>query len=376
MRIRGFGNAVSTCAAAALLSGCGGAPLTSAQPAALQIERRESTQCPCLYVADPIYKGSTNKPRITVYAQGASGDVKPIQEIIGSNTGLSYPIAVAVDKSGEIYAVNYTGEVSGSGHLGSITIYAPGATGNVSPIATIAGQRTALSGPQGIAIDPVNGEIYVSNQPIGSDPAIGSLEEGSILIYPPGAKGNIAPLAKIHGSNTELGAPFGLTFDGAGNLYVASVVSGSETDSVAVFAAGSSGNVAPTRFIQCSRTELAEPIQVALDSSLNMYVVNHVGENHVGESVTVYAAGANGNVAPIRRITGDRTKLNYPFGVAVAGDGDVYVANTFTLKFQEAPKNRGSVTVYAAGADGNKAPIKTIEGPQTGLAGPNEIVIH
>jgi len=76
------------------------------------------------------------------------------------------------------------------------------------------------------------------------------------------------------------------------------------------------------------------------------------------------------------RITGDRTKLNYPFGVAVAGDGDVYVANTFTLKFQEAPKNRGSVTLYAAGADGNAAPIRTIEGPQTGLAGPNEIVIH
>jgi hypothetical protein len=357
--------------AAALLAGCAGAPLMSAQSAP-QAQQRASSQCPCLYVADPIYNGSTNKPRIIVYAQGASGDVKPMQEITGSNTGLSYPIAVAVDKSGDIYAVNYMGEVSGSGHLGSITVYAPGATGNVSPTATIGGQRTGLFGPQGIAIDPVNGDIYVANEPTGSDPAIGSSEEGTILIYSPGSKGNVSPLGKIHGSATELGDPFGLTFDSAGNLYVASVVSGSETDSVAVFAAGSSGNVAPTRFIQGDQTELEEPTQVALDSSLNTYVVNHAGK-----SVTVYAAGANGNVAPIRRITGDRTKLNYPFGAAVDSDGNVYVTNTFTLKFmQEASKNKGSVTVYAAGANGNRAPLRKIQGPNTGLAGPNEIEIH
>jgi hypothetical protein len=335
------------------------------------MEQREHSQCPCLYVADPTYEGSTSNPRITVYPKQASGNVRPIEEIIGSNTGLSYPIAVAVDKSGDIYVVNYTGEVSGSGHLGSITVYAPGATGNVSPTATIAGSRTALSGPQGIAIDPVNGEIYVSNEPTGSDPAIGSSEEGSISIYARGSNGNVAPLARIHGSATELGDPFGLTFDDAGNLYVASVVSGSESDSVAVFAAGSNGNVAPTRIIQGNLTELSEPTQVALDSSLNMYVVNHAGKG-----VTVYAAGANGNVAPVRMITGDRTELSYPFGVAVAGDGDVYVANTFTLKFQEAPKNSGSITVYAAGANGNRAPIRKIQGRNTGLADPNEIVIR
>jgi hypothetical protein len=357
-------------AASVTLGGCGGAALTSAQSAP-QVERRESAQCPCLYVANPLYEGSTGKPRITVYGQAASGDVTPLQEIIGSKTGLSYPIAVAVDQNDDIYVVNSTGEASGSGHLGSITVYGPGATGNVSPTATIVGSRVALFGPQGIAIDPLNGEIYVSNKPTGSDPATGSSEQGSISIYPAGAKGNVAPLGRIRGPATELGNPYGLAFDSAGNLYVASVVSGSETDSVAVFAAGSGGNVAPTRIIQGNRTELAEPVQVALDSSLNMYVVNHAGK-----SVTVYAAGANGNVAPIRTITGDRTRLNYPFGVAVAADGEVYVANTFTQKFQEAPKNKGSVTVYAAGANGNKAPIRKIQGRDTGLATPNEIVIH
>jgi hypothetical protein len=364
--MRWFTAAFGTSFAAALLTGCVPAPLTSAQSAPQQAQHRASSQCPCLYVADPIYKGSTNKPRITVYPQQASGDVTPVQEITGSNTGLSYPIGVAVDQNDDVYAVNYTG--GGTNHLGSVTVYAAGATGNVSPTATIAGSKTDLYGPQGIAIDPVNGDIYVSAEPTGSDPATVSSEEGRISIYAPGSNGNVTPLGVIHGSATQLGNPFGLTLDSAGNIYVASRASGSENDSVAVFAAGSTGDVAPIRIIQGDRTELAEPSQVALDSSLNMYVVNHGGE-----SVTVYAAGANGNVAPIRRITGDRTKLNHPFGVAVDSDGGVYVANEFK---QEAGKNSGSVTVYANGSSGNKAPIRKIEGRHTDLAGPNEIVIH
>ena len=78
-------------------------------------------------------------------------------------------------------------------------------------------------------------------------------------------------------------------------------------------------------------------------------------------------------LAPIRTIVGERTKLNYPFGVTVEGDGDVYVANLF---MQEAPKNRGSVTVYGRRANGNRAPIRKIKGRETGLGGPNEITIH
>jgi hypothetical protein len=269
--MRWFTAAFGAPIAAALVTGCVGAPLTSAL-SAQQVQHRASSQCPCLYVADPIYKGYTNRPRITVYPQQASGNVAPIQEIIGSNTGLSYPIGVAVDQSDDVYAVNYTG--GGTAHLGSITVYAAGATGNVSPTATIAGSKTALYGPQGIAIDPVNGEIYVSNEPTGSDPATVSSEEGSISIYARGSKGNVSPVGIIHASATQLGNPYGLTLDGAGNIYVASDVSGSENDSVAVYAAGSTGNVAPTRIIQGNLTELDLPSQVALDASLNMYVVN------------------------------------------------------------------------------------------------------
>ena len=47
-------------------------------------------------------------------------------------------------------------------------------------------------------------------------------------------------------------------------------------------------------------------------------------------SVTVYAALANGNVAPIRTIAGRSTQLSYPTGIAVDGSGHIYVANPGT----------------------------------------------
>ena len=259
---------------AALLAACAGTPLNWPQspPQAL---RRASSQCPCLYVASPIYKGYTDKPRITVYAQGASGDVPPIQEIIGSNTGLEYPIAVAVDQTKNIYVADDT---AGTNHYGAITVYAAGATGNVAPTATITGSNTGLYAPQGIAINPVNGDIYVSNS------ARSASYGGSITIYEAGSNGNASPLGAIQGSATQLGNPYGLALDGSGNIYVAIA----ESNAVAVYAAGSTGNVVPTQTIQGNLTQLDLPSQVALDSSLNMlYVVNHGGQ-----SVTVYAAGA------------------------------------------------------------------------------------
>ena len=45
---------------------------------------------------------------------------------------------------------------------GTVTEYAPGATGNVAPVARIAGSTTKLSGPHGIVIDP-QGNVRVTN---------------------------------------------------------------------------------------------------------------------------------------------------------------------------------------------------------------------
>src|SRR5882762_87736 len=76
-----------------------------------------------LYVANEVFGSS-----ITVYAPGASGNATPVATIAGGNTGLSFPFGVALDGAGNIYVTNSASSVGGST---SITVYAAGASGNV-----------------------------------------------------------------------------------------------------------------------------------------------------------------------------------------------------------------------------------------------------
>ncbi|HEV3092291.1 MAG TPA: hypothetical protein VGX91_12700, partial [Candidatus Cybelea sp.] len=90
-----------------------------------------------------------------------------------------------------------------------------------------------------------------------------------------------------------------------------------------------------------------------LDSSANIYVANYRDS-----TVTVYAAGTTGNVAPIRTLGGAKTELNVPVGVAVDSRARIYVSNYDAL------------TVYAAGASGDAEPIRTLSGAKTELSPP------
>jgi sugar lactone lactonase YvrE len=298
-----------------------------------------TSPCPCLYAAN------SQSNSVTVYASGATGNAKPIQDISGSKTGLGAPFDVAVDGSRSTYVTNAQDDEKDTD---VITVYAAGATGNVAPIRDIIGRPYLV--PKGIAVDPINGDVYVAKANISA-----------IFIYAPGANGKVSPIGTIQGSQTGLDSPNGVALDTSGNIYVANIAN----NSVTVYAAGSTGNVAPTQTISGARTELAGPHQLALDSSSNIYVANSAYDSGKG-SLTVYAAGSNGNVAPTETITGAMTKLDEPVGIAVDSSDNIYAANSAA----------SSITVYAAGSNGNVAPIDTITGAKTGLDGPQGIVIH
>jgi len=80
----------------------------------------------------------------------------------------------------------------------SITVYAPGATDNTSPIATISGNLTGLRNPNGIALDPC-GTIYVA-----------SIDNASVIEFASGSVGNVLPIRVISGVDTGLRNPFGI----------------------------------------------------------------------------------------------------------------------------------------------------------------------
>jgi hypothetical protein len=298
-----------------------------------------TSPCPCLYVV--------NGSSVTVYASHASGNAKPIQDISGSKTGLESPVGVAVDGGDNIYVSN--------GY--EIAVYAAGATGNVAPTRVINGPPYRRL--EGDVINPINGDIYV---------AIARTNE--ILIYATNAVGTATRIGDITGSQTGLNGPWGVALDKSGNIYVTNHANCFPGDTgnptVTVYAAGSTGNVAPARTITGTRTGLDCPQKLALDSNSNIYVANTAYPSSGSGSLTVYAAGANGNVAPTETIEGALTQLNVPEGIAVDSSGNIYATNF----------DASSITVYAAGSNGNVAPITTIAGAETGLAAPQGIVIH
>jgi hypothetical protein len=269
---------------------------------------------------------------VSVFPVTATGSATPTTIISGTNTGFSDAHRAAFDAKGNMYVTNASG--------GSVAVYAAGATGNATPTTTISGAATGLVGPSGIALD-ASGNIYVAN--LG----------GGVTVYAAGATGNATPTATISGAATGLSSPNGLALDAKGNIYVANECcdTGNGYGSVTVYAAGATGNAAPTATITGLATGLDRPHALALDSSGNIYVTNASGN-----SVTVYAASATGNATPTTTISGALTLLSNPNGIALDDKGNIYVTNGT------------SVTVYAAGSSGNVAPTATISGTNTGFS--------
>lgn len=341
---------------AQILGSCSSMPsalhLSQSSASVHRAQHSPSTLCAtqtCIYVTN------RNGGSVTVYGARANGNAAPIPTISGSNTGLLGPTGIALDASGSIYVAN-----SSFSGPASITVYAAGANGNTPPVRTISGSNTGLDVVDGIALD-ADRNIYVANHNF-SGPGCSA----SVTVYAAGANGNVAPTQIISGPNAGLGSATGIAVGERGDIYVGRGKGCGVDSSVRVYDAGANGNIRPIRTISGSNTQLHFPWDIALDTSRNIYVANTFGR-----SVTVYDARAHGNATPIRTIRGPKTRLNSPQGLALDGSGDAYVTNS-----SGGPSSNGSVTVYPAGADGNIAPIQTIGGSNTGLHFPQGVAVH
>ncbi len=143
---------------------------------------------------------------------------------------------------------------------------------------------------------------------------------------------------------------------------------------VTIYPLDSNGDVTPSATIAGPDTDLNAPVGVAVDSGGNIYVANAACSSGSGaDSVTVYPPGSNGDEAPIRVIEGDQTGLVCPVGVAVDSIGEIYVANCGELC--GGGNINPSVTVYPAGSNGNAIPSVTISGSNTLLDYPGGIAV-
>lgn len=217
-----------------------------------------------IYVA----QGGEGPYAVKVFAANANGNVASLRTIVGPDTKLDAPLGVAISPiNGNIFVANSGLNAS---FPGSVTVYAPNANGNVAPIATIAGAHTGLNEPDGLTLDSV-GNLYVANQS-GCSPGYGS---GSVTVYAPGATGDVTPLRAIMGGDTDLCNPAKIAIDPSGELHVAD---SEPLGAVSDYSAEADGDAVPLRWLIGKKTGMSAADGIAMDSNGNVFVANLTSE--------------------------------------------------------------------------------------------------
>lgn len=224
------------------------------------------------------------------------------------------------------------------------------ASGNVTPAATIFGASTGLAAPQFVTIDTAADRLFVAN---ANGP--------NVLVFDgiSTRTGNAAPTRIITGPANTFTAPSDVALDKTRDLlYVA------DAAEVFVFSPASTVNAdaTPVRDITVSGFNVAGMLLDAANDRLYL-------SDGANNAINIYdsASTLTGSVlSASRRINGANTNLASPSGMTLDASGNLVVAN----------QGNGSITVYAsaATANGNQTPIVTIDGTNTTLLAPGQII--
>ncbi len=244
------------------------------------------------------------------------------------------------------------------GSTPAVVRYSAGTADSVrSPDRVITGPHTLLCEPSAIAVGP-RGETYVLNH-IRRNWSKPSEPPGDgwttwVTVYDSAARGDAAPIRALGIAPMSGSGAGGIAVDRGGYLYLTSELGKSlDEGSVAVFEAGADGNVSPMRVLSGSRTGLQRPRALTVDRHGNLYVVNSQ-EKDGDKAVRVFTASSEGNVVPCRVIAGPKTGLDQPAALTVDRRDRLYVANAG--RFPES--NR--ILIFDAGARGDRSPLRTL----------------
>ena len=283
-----------------------------------------------VYVADTgnntirklVYSGTTCTVSTLAGTPGVTGTVDGISGAAQFNN----PSGIAVDAAGNLYVAD-----TGNFTIRKINV----SSGQVTTLAGSPGQMGAVDGPGalfgspiGIAVD-VNGNVYVADS---SNYTIRMITAGGVVSTLAGSPGNRGCVDGT-GSRASFDTTGGLAVDGSGNLFVADTSNNTirkvTPSGVVTTFAGSPGVWGSFDGTGMGAT-FNLPGSVAVDGAGNVYVAdtynNTLRKITVGGVVSTLA----GTVCTMGHSdgVGAAATFNFPGGIAVTGNGTVYVADT------------------------------------------------
>jgi hypothetical protein len=315
------------------------------------------TRIEALYVANrgpnPGQNGAPLVSSVTVYPASASGDATPLATIAGPNAKTIETEFVAVDNNGYIFATNQ-GPMPGATYSpttsGYVAIYAPNSSGNVAPVAYIPN----LGRPEGIDFDS-HGNLYV-------------MQLDRITEYAPNANGlggPAVPYNTIVGPHTGLDVCYGISLDAAGKVYAACTNTAAAGDFLSYFAAGATGDATPTEVLAPGNTGSTYAsrswLGIAVDGSGNMIAP---ASNQNFNQVDEYAPGSQGTPPPTATVSS--TSFHQPIDVVIDPNANYFISN---LGNNSVLTFAGATTLLSGVAS------STLSGAQTGLNQPFGIFV-
>ena len=289
------------------------------------------------------------------------GDIIPLREVSDP-----YPVfnGIAVDPENNIVAMT---DVNRKSLLSYDRAAAPNGTEITAPSRQIIGPVTNIGFVAGLVLDPQRKEILAVNNDI----------EDTMVELPYDARGNAAPSRILSIPHQSWGIALSSIHDEI-------AISVEIQQAIVIYKRDARDVQPPVRYIRGADTGLADPHGIFWDDSHNeIGVANHGNfrglmkdtgagcepgdgaEAEAGEiqppSVTFYGTGSKGNAKPLRKIQGDKTRLDFPMGLSFDPEHDeLAVANN----------GDNSVLLFSRKAGGNVAPLRALAGSKTGINRP------
>jgi 6-phosphogluconolactonase (cycloisomerase 2 family) len=240
------------------------------------------------------------------------------------------------------------------------------------PLQWIVGPKTRLGFIAGVEVDPPRKEFYTVNNDSGDLLTVFSYDD----------QGNVQPRRALTLPHQSWDVSLAPKRDEV-------AITVQQSNALSLYKRTATGTTAPIRTIRGLATELEDPHGVYFDETHNeLITANHgnwtqirpyspydpivtdVGEYKSGAfhqaSLTFHAADANGDIAPLRTIEGGLTGLNWPMGIDVdLGHDEIAVANY----------GDSSVRIFGRSEKGNVQPRRIIRGSLTQIVGPISVAI-